>query len=246
MNFSINATAIRVFYGFRNPGLTEARFLETVGHTFMPGTPYMLRELGLASYTAGVLLSVADTVMPHEFALIGYATADTYQWATRGTLEGRMYSQTHGGVYDSARSHAAFPIELAHLPEGATDPFFTWGDVSDWQDGRIAVFVGRAQGGLSGRDFRRKLRDAITTMPRGGNDLLICLPEDQFCILWVHSPDVSCPTPDWSPLTGICTAVLSTIASRVAWRDAEPPGQDFASSTVLNWIFVRNERYFLR
>jgi hypothetical protein len=246
MTYAISATAIRVFYGFKNASLSDERFYQTVGHTFMPGTPYMLRQLGLASYTSGVLMGIADPAVPQEFALIGYATADTYRTATGATLQGRMYSQTHGGVYDSSRSHAAFPVDLAHLPPGATDPFFTWGDVTDWQAGRIGVYIGRAQDGVGAGEFRQRVRDAIAAMDKGNNDLLICLPEDRFFIVWVHSDDDAGAAPDWSDLKSVSTPMLVTIARRVVWRDQEPPLQDFTGSAALNWIFVREERYFLR
>jgi hypothetical protein len=245
VTYTISATAIRVFYGFKNPSLSDERFYQTVGHTFMPGTPYMLRELGLASYTSGVLMGVADAAVPQEFALIGYATPDVYRSATNNTLQGRMYSQTHGGVYDSSRSHAAFPVDLAHLPPGATDPFFTWGDITDWQAGRIAVYIGRANDGISGNEFRKAVRDAVCAIGKGDNDLLICLPEDHFFIAWVHACDSRSPAPDWSPLTRVSKTVLVTTARRVVWRDSEPPALDFTESSVLNWVFVREDRYFL-
>jgi hypothetical protein len=245
MRHSISATAIRVFYGFKNPSLSDDRFYQTVGRTFMPGTPYMLRELGLASYTPGVLLGVADPNVPQEFALIGYATADTYR-NTANTLQGRMYSQTHGGVYDSARSHAAFPVELSHLPAGATDPFFTWGDTADWQIGRVDVFIGRAKDGSDAVQFRKAVRDAVCTVDKGNSDLLICLPEDHFFIVWIHTPSEAASTRDWSVFTKISDLVLATTAARVIWRDSEPPLQDFTQSSVLNWVFVREDRFFLR
>lgn len=245
MKYEISAGAIRVFYGFKVANLADDRFYQTVGHTFMPGTPYMLQQLGLASYTSGVLIGVADPAIPQEFALIGYATADTYRNAMTSTLQGRMYSQTHGGLYDSTRSHAAFPVDLAHLPNGATDPFFTWGDATDWQQGRVAVYVGRAPDGVAGADFRRQVRDAIRATNKADNDVLICLPEDRYFIVWAHAKDRTSPEPDWSELKNMSAPLLSTVARRVVWSDREPPVQDFTASSALNWIFIRESRYFL-
>jgi len=245
MSYRTSATAIRVFFGFKNPKLADANFYQVVGQTFMPGTPYMLRDLGLASYTSGALIGVADPAIPQEFALIGYASADTYRNANRNTLQGRMYSQTHGGVYDLSRSQAAFPVDLAHLPPGATDPFFTWGDLADWQEGRVAVYAGQAPDGVAPADFRSRVRDAVRALPQSGNDLLICLPEDRFAIVWVHAGDPALAPPDWSPLTAISNQLLATIATPVAWRDPEPPLQTLTQSTALNWLFVREARYFL-
>jgi hypothetical protein len=245
VTYAISATAIRIFYGFKNPTLSDEKFYQAVGHTFMPGTPYMLRELGLASYTSGVLMNVTDPALPQEFALIGYASPDTYHTAMSATLQGRMYSQTHGGVYDLSRSSAAFPVDLAHLPPSATDPFFTWGETTDWQTGRIAVYFGRAPEGIAANEFRQGVRDAVHGMNKCDNDILICLPEDHFFVVWVHADDIASPAPDWSALKRVGDTVVATIARRVVWRDSEPPVQDFAESSVLNWIFVREERYFL-
>jgi hypothetical protein len=246
MTYTIDATAIRVFYGFKNASLTNDAFFSVVGSTFMPGTPYMLQRLGLASYTSGVLKDVADPLVPVEFALIGYASPETYHYATSQTLQGRMYGQTHGGVYDLPRSHASFPVDLQHLPEAATDPFFTWGSKTDWQQGRTAVFAARKHDGVAPGEFRSRIRAAVHQVDQGQNDLLICLPEDHFVILWAHSSADAAAPPDWSAFHDFAEPLLSTVATRALWSGEEPPPQVFTASTAVNWIFVREERLFLR
>ncbi len=243
MSFEISASAIRVFYGFKNRALTRETFLQNVGHTFMPGTPYMLRNLGLASYTSGVLVQ-DNPLGPDEFAIIGYATQDTWRAALTDTLQGRMYSQTHGGFYDMTRSKASFPIPLAQLPLDASDPFFVWGEFADWQCGRIDVFVGLRKDPQT-RVFREEVRKVVPTLQQGDYDCLVCLPADDFVVIWAHAASDDAGSISWDQVAEVCSNVLTQSAKRALWRGSEPPEQDLRQSQVINWIFVRKEQFFL-
>src|SRR5579862_1466214 len=123
LSFAIPTEAIRVFCGFPNSQLSEAQFFTQLGQTFMPGTPYMLQPLGLAAYLPGVL-HAPPAGAPHEFALICYPSQAVWNESMNGTLRGRVYNQTHGGVYAMPPSGAAFPVCIDHLPSSVVDPYF--------------------------------------------------------------------------------------------------------------------------
>src|SRR5690242_929047 len=108
ISFAIPTESIRVFWGFPVSQLNEQQFFLQLGRTFMPGTPYMIRPLGLAAYLPGVLSNPAPD-LPHEFALICYPSQEVWRQAMTQTLRGRVYNQTHGGVYAMPPSTAAFP-----------------------------------------------------------------------------------------------------------------------------------------
>ncbi|MBV9719253.1 MAG: hypothetical protein JOZ77_08030 [Candidatus Eremiobacteraeota bacterium] len=238
-----------MFRGFRGGAFVSdnAGFLKIVGQTFMPGTPYMLRGGGLASYTSGILTNVPDSDVPQEFALIGYSSADRWQHLMTDTLQGRMYNSTHGGVYDMSvgRSGAQFPSALSGLDANDCGPFYTWGEVADWQTGSICVYFGQANGKTTGT-FRIATRTAIGALKQGDYDCLICSPGDTTMIVWAHCPALGAAPIDWTALQAISTPILSTTAQRILWEEAEPPLQTFTAPKVMNWIFVRDERYFLQ
>lgn len=247
MDFRISATAIRVFRGFRGANLkADADFLSVVGQTFMPGTPYMLQSGGLASYTSGILPAPPRTDIPEEFALIGYASASTWDHTMHQTLQGRMYNQTHGGVYDMAASGADFPEPMSSLTAGDPKPFFCWGEFADWQEGIVCVYFGDVADRPAGQPFRDATRGAIASLQQGGYDSLICSPGDNSFIVWAHHPQSGVNQPDWTPLRTMSTPLLETTAQRILWKDDEPPLQAFTAAMVMNWIFVREERFFLQ
>jgi hypothetical protein len=247
VDLRISATAIRVFRGFRGTALQNDPFLQVVGQTFMPGTPYMLRSGGLASYISGILPTPPRPDVPEEFALIGYASAARWNQTMNQTLQGRMYNQTHGGVYDMSRSGANFPEPLDTIAPSDPNPFYTWGEMADWQEGTVSVYFGDAGTRPTGEAFRSATRTAIASLKQGERDCLVCSPGDSSFIVWTHDPKSGAAAPDWTPLQAMSTPLLDlkTTAQRILWRDDEPPLQTFTTAKVMNWIFVREARFFL-
>src|SRR5687768_431106 len=105
----VGPLSIRVFAGYQLPALTREAFYKELSDTFMPGTPFMLAPLGLSAYVPAVLDLDPAAGMPDEVAIIVYASVDAYNAARRESLQGRMYTHSHAGVFDMARSRGQFP-----------------------------------------------------------------------------------------------------------------------------------------
>jgi hypothetical protein len=248
LSFATPCEAIRVFCGFPNAQLSEAQFFAQLGRTFMPGTPYMLQPLGLAAYLPGVL-SNPEPGLPHEFALICYPSQSVYTQTMTNTLRGRIYSQTHGGVYAIPPSSAAFPILIDNLPQTGVDPYFLFPTPIDWQTGVTHVAVApKKDASLSGMDFRLALRAAwFQQRPKiltAGIDQVVVASTDFFTVIWIHGA-----TPDLPLfldfLSNIVTTPIVLRNERVLCID-EPPMVNITGSSAFNFIFVREDKYFLK
>ena len=248
VSHAVPPEAIRVFLGFPRPELSQAQFFSELGSTFMPGTPYMLQPLGLAAYLPGVSFNPAPG-LPHEFALICYPSVEVWQAAMHDTLRGRVYNQTHGGVYATPPSGAAFPVHLDNLPPTAADPFYLFSGALDWQTGatRVAVAAKRdpQQSGLA---FRAALRNALAAARQGmaatGIDQAIVSARDESVVLWFH-----CAADEVTVDLGFLASIVAPSSvlenRRVICRD-EPPVLAITGAAAYNFIFLREPKYFLR
>jgi hypothetical protein len=82
----LHASSFRIFRGYKKADLAENTFLKNLGETFMPGTPLMLRDLGLAAYLLSVLpVTAAAADVPDEVAIIAYPSQEGYAWARNNT-----------------------------------------------------------------------------------------------------------------------------------------------------------------
>lgn len=248
LSYAVPCEAIRVFCGFPRPELTEVQFFDQLGRTFMPGTPYMLQPLGLAAYLPGVLSSPAPN-LPREFALICYASPDVWSKAMNGTLRGRVYNQTHGGVYAMPPSGAAFPVFIDNLPLTAVDPFFLFQSTIDWQSGVTHVMVGAKRDATqSGQDFRSLLRTALTSqrsaLMAGGIDQVIVTARDDFAVMWLHGVNEEL-TISFDFLSSVISNSTVLKNQRVICVD-EPPTLSINASSAYNFIFLREPKYFLK
>lgn len=245
--YAIPPEAIRVFLGFPRPELDEKAFFAQLGDTFMPGTPYMLQPLGLAAYLPGVL-SNTTSGFPREFALICYPSVNVWNTAMNLTLRGRVYNQTHGGVYAMPPSGAAFPVYIDSLPPAATDPFYLMPGSLDWQRGvtRVAV-AGKAEPKQAEPAFRTALRGQLkSSREKLGSmdvDQVIVTTRDAFAVLWFHSR--SGAALDLSFLSAIIATPTLLENRRILCPD-EPPKLQITQSSAFNFIFLREPRYFLK
>jgi hypothetical protein len=133
-SYPVPPTAVRVWRGYRAPSLSLAAFLTDLGATFVPAAALMQPPVGLRAYVPGVFAS--DTLpdgVPQETALLSWDSPAAYA-ASFGTLAERVYTLTHGGVYDLTRSKATFPEPLAATV--ATEVAYTLlAEPADWMTG---------------------------------------------------------------------------------------------------------------
>lgn len=250
MSYAVPANALRVFHGFRNQTLAQDQYLAALGQTFMPGTPYMLAPLGLAAYLPGVIIGDPSPDVPNEFAIIAYPSQDVWQHIMNGTLRGRVYNQTHGGVYDLKRSGASFPTTLAHLLPLETDPYYVFDGATDWQTGVTSVFVGApADSTVTGPEFRKAIRAgverSIPQLNTIGIDQCVVMPGDGYVVIWSHaSGPIKNGVSDWTSFGPNVRVIASVEAQRILCRD-EPPTVPLAQTTALNFIFLRSQGMFL-
>jgi hypothetical protein len=242
--YEVPASALRVFTGYRKPDLPADRFRQLLASAFMPGTPYMLQPLGLAAYLPAVTAKDDKTqpTVPDEFAIIAYPSQEKWRQIMNDTLRGRVYNQTHGGVYD-AKSHASFPVSLDRLPVQATDPYYLFEVATDWQAGRTAVFI--ATGPSARAAARSAVLQARPTLNNAGIDQCVVTAGDDWVILWLHSLSGD-PTP---LLTTSFVPGLTPLAAMQARRIVcvgEPPNVQLQSNDALNFIFVRATEHFLQ
>jgi len=245
--FAVPKNALRVFHGFRNQTLSDDAYHTALGQTFMPGTPYMLAPLGLAAYLPGVVIGDPSPDVPNEFAIIAYPSQDVWHHIMNDTLRGRVYNQTHGGIYDLKRSGASFPESLKHLPAVATDPYYSFDGATDWQVGVTRIFVGvPADTSIAGEAFRKIVRTAVENsigyLTSIGIDQCVVMPGDGYVVIWSHaSGEIGAGLPDWQSMgSNVRTVVNNGGAARTLSRGAADGGRETDESAQL--YFCANAR----
>lgn len=245
--FPVTPAATRIFRGYARQDLQEAAFLKELGEVFMPGTPWMLRDLGLAAYIPALVPRGAEQDVPDEVAIIAYASEERYE-ARDQTLTGRLYGHTHRGVFDMARSHSVRPVPLGTF-EGPVTGFALRTTSVDWQvDGDVFVYVGERRDAASGT-FGQEAIAALTSlaMPR----LIQCL--GQVSTTWIacwflveaDSNDPAAAIRSTLGAAGVPSRELMLErASRLIWRDAPPPAPA-ARGGAWTYVFERAPAQFL-
>jgi hypothetical protein len=250
ISYAVPATALRVFHGFRNPSLNQDQYLHSLGQTFMPGTPYMLAPLGLAAYLPGIVVGEQDPRVPNEFAIIAYPSPEIWDHIMHQTLRGRVYDQTHGGVYDPRRSGASFPVFVKHLPPIATDPYYLFDCLTDWQVGVTQVLIGAPiDNSVAPSEFRNAVRSAVETsipqLERLGFDQCVVMPGDGYVVIWSHAnASDKAGIPDWKVLGAKVRVIANLTARRIVCRD-EPSPITLTQTAALNFVFLRAPGMFL-
>jgi hypothetical protein len=245
--YATPTSAIRVFCGYNRPEFGESQFFTQLGQTFMPGTPYMLQPLGLAAYLPGVV-SNPPPGLPHEFALICYPSPAAWRHANSETLRGRVYNQTHGGVYASPPSGASFPMFIEELPPSAVDPYFLFAVDVDWQCGVTHAVLGlKKDRTRTGDQFRAALRETLiglrAMLQAEGMSQVVVTARDDFAIVWFHGNRDALPACA-DAVRRLLDQPLSIVHERVICQD-EPPTLTINRTQAFNFIFVRETRYFL-
>lgn len=242
----VDALGIRVFIGYRqksNPRSTLESFLLNLGQTFIPGTPYMLQPLGLVGYMAAVFAETEASPLPNEVALIIWRSQVAQRGATRDTLRGRVYTLSHGGVYDDTLTGATFPIELELYNCASKGAVFVFEGRTDWQAGSCHLLAARRSVGIeAGETFRRHvvegIRKARPQLASSGIDQSIATLQDDFVLIWDHS-NSQAPLFDWQVYLPMAQVEHALVAKRIMCRE-EPPTLDIDGSVFYNFIFDRS------
>lgn len=247
------ADSFRVFYGFKRPDLEEAGFLSELGEVFMPGTPLMLRELGLAAYMPAVVPLVEGvTGLPDEVAIIAYASPERYTHARNESITGRMYTHTHRAVFDMGTSRSQFPEKVGSLQSPVT-AFWCLGEPCDWQgDGDVVVWVGHASDDPDGfpTRFVTDLDAKFPALRDTGVRECVGQVGPTWASLWILIDRFGegSPPPDVTELLrpglGGSSELMLENATRLAWRD-EPPTVPVTRASAWSFIFVRDLSHFL-
>ena len=191
----VGPKSVRVFAGYRLPSLARETFFKELGDTFMPGTPYMLAPLGLAGYVAAVLDLDPALGLPDEVALIVYASVDAYRAARQDSLQGRMYTHSHAGVFDMAQSRGQFPGSESAPDKLAPSDRWAWAAFDDalvdWQRGstRLVFVDGAPKTGSMQDAVLAATKAARSGLATAGVDQLIVLTGPKYAAMWLHSAE---------------------------------------------------------
>lgn len=245
----VGPQSIRVFCGYRLPTLTREAFFKELGDTFMPGTPFTLAPFGLAAYVAATLDPDAGSELPDEAALIVYASTQAYAAVRQHSLAGRMYTHSHAGVFEMARSRGQFPgpvgapTQLAELDRWQ---WYVFDRAVDWQYGTMrVVLLSPGAGGSLRPELLATTAAAAPALEAADVDQVIVCATPRYATVWLHS-------------SGAMPSEVSTLglwpADAVVVRDltATPhlmirgdEGVQITKAAAFCFRFMRNPRYFL-
>ncbi len=248
--------SVRIFCGYRRPSLSVADFRREVGQTFMPGTPYMLRPLGLHAYAGAVVDEhAADT--PHETGLIAYPSRAAYRTIRERNLRGRLYTHTHAGVYDDSttpsggrRSSAQWAEPFSDTSDASARTVHLLNGAADLQEGLLGVHIGiPADPAAAGERFRTAVRAGLPDLRErlrdGGFAQGFFVLRDGFYLIWSHRTD---ERTDIDPLAGWLPEDTTRTASLVCLPVLtleDPPLVTITEPAGFNFVFLRDPHAWL-
>ena len=179
--------AIRVWLGFRRADLKRREFVASL-KTFLAGTVYMQRPLGLAAYLPAVLPGDKPEQVPDEVALVAYDSKPRYR-ASMSTLRGKFYAESHGAIFDMARSMAGFPTRLdKKLIIGHS--YYMFGNRTNWQDGTNTLTVYHLENSHSKSPlspfFAKRIASRMLSHRLSGLSEAIIAVGSNYLITWEH------------------------------------------------------------
>lgn len=239
--------AIRVFAGYRREGLDAAAFYQDLGTTFMPGTPAILAPLGLGGYIAAVL-DLGDG-LPDEVALIVYASVEAYNNARQSSLLGRMYTHSHAGVFDMARSRGQFPRTAEapdKLPNEDRAAWYLFDRAVDWQQGETRLLFLTAPQGMNlqqaALEQSAARREALRAL---GVEQLVGVATPAYAALWLTGEGVGRqPFSQLDLIPQGATLRRDLVAEPVVMRTGTE-GPKITEPRAYSFRFVRDLRFFL-
>jgi hypothetical protein len=244
--------SVRIFCGYRRPSLSVADFRREVGQTFMPGTPYMLRPLGLHAY-AGAIVDEHPSDTPHETGLIAYPSRAAYRTIRERNLRGRLYTHTHAGVYDDSptptggrRSTAAWAEAFADTSDAGARTYHLLSGSTDLQTGVLGVHIGiPTDPNTAGERFRTAVRAGLPQLRErlrdGGFAQCFFVLRDGFYLAWTHRAD---QRTDVDPLDGWLPEDTTRTASLVCepvLALEDPPLVTITEPAGFNFVFRRDQ-----
>ncbi len=254
-NLPIHASSFRVFRGYKKTDVVEEAFLKDLGETFMPGTPLLLRELGLAAYLPSVLPRIPEAPdLPDEVAIIAYPSRERYSWARNQTIVGRMYTYTHLAIFDMATSRSAFPEPIG-ISQDPIKAFYAFDTACDWQaDGDVVFWAGRKRDDIVDSAFADQfLAELSAVVPsHQGTGVRECVGQVSatWAVIWLllgkHNND-GVPLDLANGLEhGLPSSLtlMVQLAQRHLWRDQVPPVEVKRASSH-SFIFQREVRHFM-
>lgn len=238
--------AVRVFAGYRRAGSDQATFYKELGEVFMPGTPAMLAPLGLSAYVPAVL--DLDAGVPDEVALIIYASRPVYEKA-RSTVQGRMYTHSHAGVFDMSRSRGQWsgttdaPDKLNGEDRAAWRLF---DDPVDWQQGETRLlFLTATNGSNLQTSAIARSADRRTALRAAGVQQAIGVATPTYAALWLHGYNMSAIPLEHLDLVPADAKVGRDITATPVAMPNGVEGPTIAGAGAFTFRFVREQRFFL-
>jgi hypothetical protein len=250
----IHASSFRVFRGYKKADIAEEAFLKDLGESFMPGTPLMLRELGLAAYLPTVLPKVPEVVdLPDEVAIIAYPSRERYSWARNQTIVGRMYTYTHLAVFDMTTSRSVFPEPIG-TSQDPIKAFYALGTLCDWQgDGDVVFWAGHKQDDITDSfpdKFLAELTALVPSLQTAGVRECVGQVSSTWAVAWLlldkhnNSGVPSIIANDLEKGLPATVGVMTQLVQRQLWRDSVPAIQATRASSH-SFIFQRELRHFI-
>jgi hypothetical protein len=247
--------AIRVWSGFKKSDLEPKDFLRTLGDTFIPGTLYMLRPLGVSSYIPAGLVN-QKPIFPDELALIVYRTQDSFKGIMRDSLRGRVYSASHANVFDMSKSKASFPI-LWEGKDAPNETYYLFEKNVDWQRGTIFLCLFYS---LSPDKelFKRTLKNKFTAIgeltSKQGVEQVIFQVRDDFASMWVYTQSDNLATDYQKIITELINSnVQDNIvgidiilkSESLAVYEKYPDTLIFNNHRLVNYKFLRTKQAYI-
>jgi hypothetical protein len=247
--FDTLPVSARVFAGYRLPTLNRAAFLSELGKTFMPGTPNMMAPLGLAGYLPAYLDPAEGSKLPDEVALIIYASVAVNQAARNNSLRGRMYTHSHAGVFEMARSRGQFPKLAPAIDETAgRKSWYLWHRPTDWQQGStLLLAIERDQDGVDlAAALLASSEAAKASLEAAGIDQVIVMAHADYAVIWLHSTEST-------DFAGLNTAPFVPAGSKLVHQLKSQPvlmiygeeGIEIPGAALYCFRFARDPRFFL-
>ena len=244
----VGPQSTRVFAGYRLPSLDRTKFFQEVGKTFMPGTPNMLAPLGLNAYVAATLDVEPASGLPDEVALIVYGSEPLYTAARQNSVQGRMYTHSHAGVFDMVRSRGQFPgpDSAPHVLDGVRWSWFLFDTRIDWQTGTTRlVFLHGTHENLQA-DLLQRTRDAKAALANAGITQVIVVAGATYAAVWLHADGAITLDPAAAGLVPSGTAVLRDLVATPVPMPTLSEGVEITGAAAFSFRFTRELRHYLR
>lgn len=185
--------AVRVWWGYKRPEVSNQSFDNSLGNVFIPVTVQQMSPLGLESYLPAVLPEDKPSSVPDEIAIVFYKDQNTYQ-NSRATVYGREYQLLHRALFNFDKkngevSTSDFPALFEDkLEPGKPYSLFPKLD-TDWQSGTAKLYVGVPLDGQSREQYMDSIKSVlqeIQTHPNPNLDGVIVRVSDKFITYWEH------------------------------------------------------------